>query len=65
MTVDVFIVGGGKARLELDASDLHDVAEQLRRERSLVGRLISMDGDEAVVGRVLVPCQRVVLIAEL
>ena len=64
MKIDVFIIGGGSARLELQAADLEEVAAQLWRERGLVGSLIAMNGDEAVSGRVYVPAQKVALIRE-
>lgn len=65
MTIDIFLVGGGSARVELPADDLDHIAELMKRERGLVGRLVSMNGDDSLVGRVLIPCHRVALIAEV
>lgn len=64
MTIDLFLVGGGAARIEVDVRDLHDVSEILRRERGLVGVLTSLNGDDAVTGGVLVPANRIALVLE-
>lgn len=61
LTIDVFMVGGGRSRLEVEAYDLSDLSERLRRERSLVGRLLTLNEEEAE-GHVLLPSHRVALI---
>lgn len=63
LAIDVFMVGGGRSRLEIEAYDLNDISERLRRERSLVGRLLALNEEEAE-GRVLLPAHRVALILE-
>jgi hypothetical protein len=63
MTFDIYLVGGSAARVELDADDLQEASEQLRRDRSLIGKLVAMNG-EAAVGRVLIPSQRIALVGE-
>ena len=57
------LLGGGWVQMRLEASDLHEVSEQLRRERNLIGELVTSDAD-GVLGRVLIPAQRVVMISE-
>ena len=64
MTFEINMVGGGWIQVRLDASDLDEVADQLRRERGLIGRLISINGDDTVGRRALIPAQRIALITE-
>ena len=61
---EINMVGGGWLRVHLDAPDLDEVADQLRRERGLICRLISINGDDAAGRRALIPAQRIALITE-
>ena len=50
---------GGLVELQLDASDLTEVVERLRRDRALVGRLCAEDAEDIVGCEVLVPANRI------
>jgi hypothetical protein len=62
-TFSISLLGGGWVQMRLDAHDLHDVSEQLRRERSLIGELLDPEAD-GDASRVLIPAQRVVMVSE-
>ncbi len=64
MNFGVNIVGGGYVHVQLDAVDLRDVAEQLRRERGLIGRIVATDHASSLVGQVLIPASRIALVSE-
>ena len=64
MNYGVNIVGGGYVRVQLEAVDLREVAEQLRRERGLIGRIVPTDDASSLVGQVLIPASRIALVSE-
>lgn len=63
MIFSLNLIGGGWLQVRLDADDLHEVSEQLRRERSLIGQLITIDSD-CPGSRVLIPVQRIAMVSE-
>ena len=63
-TVSCYLVGGGVAHMKVEAEDLDGVADLLRRERGVIGQLLAMNGDETVVGRVLIPAHRVAMVVQ-
>lgn len=63
MQFHVHMVGGGRLTLDLDARDLTDVSDTLRRERGLMGEAFDDDASR-MIGRVLIPQHRIQLIAE-
>ena len=62
MTAVIHMVGGGVVELTLDAVDLADVADRLRVERSLIGRLSDPQAGSLMGSEVLVPANRVQMI---
>ena len=63
-TISLQLVGGGLVEMSVKAADLEKVAELLRRERGVIGRIVSLNGDDAITGRVLVPAYRVALVVQ-
>lgn len=63
MELIIHMVGGGRLGLDLDADGLEDVAAILRHERGLLGIALPDDKGEGI-GRVLIPANRIQLVAE-
>jgi hypothetical protein len=64
MTFEINTVGGGWMKIQLDAEDLQQVPEHLRRERSLIGLPVATEANVTVIGNVLIPAQRIAMISE-
>lgn len=59
MEVTIHLVGGGQITVLLDAQSLHDLAEHIRRERAIVGRLVPGCSDDQGCNEVLIPANRI------
>lgn len=64
MILGINIVGGGWVQIQFDADTLGEVSDCLRRERSLIGRLVASGMENTVSGEVLIPAQRIAMISE-
>ena len=58
----VYLLGGGAIEIVLDAPDLADVAERLRRDRTLTGPLCATDAEDARGSEVLIAASRVQMV---
>ena len=57
--VSIHMVGGGVVELALEAADLSEVGDGLRRERALLGRLCGEEAEALVGSEVLIPSSRI------
>jgi len=64
MILGINMVGGGWVQMQIGAETLGEVSDWLRHERSLIGRLVATDGENAIGGEVLIPAQRIAMISE-
>lgn len=59
MRASIHLIGGGVLELQLEAEDLREAADGLRRDRALMGRICADDAGELTGCEVLVPANRV------